>query len=190
MRGVSQTETPLDRDPPNPLWTDKYMWKHNFHKLRLRAIISRISGYNSKLKLSVNTHLSLLSVHNAQSLHGYQFLTKCVAKIASLIVSLSARNESRWIIFRGHYYLALIMYVNISIEIVVNCLNLKNNIERQQYFLCCHWNPSFGLLVTSALVSKPGWISRLPASSPARNGFLRFTSGVTPADLLTASMTA
>ena len=39
-------------------------------------------------------------------------------------------------------------------------------------------------------VSKPGWIPRLPALSPACNEFLRFTSGVTPADLLAASMAA
>ena len=39
-------------------------------------------------------------------------------------------------------------------------------------------------------VSKPGWTPHLCASSPAHNGFLRFTSGVTPADLLAASMAA
>ena len=39
-------------------------------------------------------------------------------------------------------------------------------------------------------VSKPGWIPRLLAVSPVCNGFLRFTSGATPTDLLTASMVA
>ena len=34
-------------------------------------------------------------------------------------------------------------------------------------------------------VSKPGWIPGFRASSNACNGFLRFISGVTPADLLT-----
>ena len=39
-------------------------------------------------------------------------------------------------------------------------------------------------------VSKPGCIPHLHAFSPACNGFLRFTSGATPADPLTASMAA
>ena len=39
-------------------------------------------------------------------------------------------------------------------------------------------------------VSKSRWILSLHASSPARNGFLKFTDGATPADLLTASMAA
>ena len=39
-------------------------------------------------------------------------------------------------------------------------------------------------------VSKPGWICHLRVSPPACNGFLRFTSGATPADLLAATMTA
>ena len=38
--------------------------------------------------------------------------------------------------------------------------------------------------------SKLGWICHLCDLSLAWNGFLRFTSGATPADLLTASMTA
>ena len=42
-----------------------------------------------------------------------------------------------------------------------------------------------GLLVTSVIGFKPGWIP-----SPACNGFLRFTSSATPADLLVASMVA
>ena len=37
-------------------------------------------------------------------------------------------------------------------------------------------------------VSKPGWIPHLDTSSPTSNGFLRSTSGVTPADLLVASI--
>ena len=37
-------------------------------------------------------------------------------------------------------------------------------------------------------VSKPGWIPHLHAFLPACNGFFRFTSGATPADILTASM--
>ena len=39
-------------------------------------------------------------------------------------------------------------------------------------------------------VSKPGWIPRFHASLPVHNGFLRFTSGAIPADLLAASMAA
>ena len=39
-------------------------------------------------------------------------------------------------------------------------------------------------------VSKLGGIPSLYASSPVSNGFLRFTTGATPADLLTASMAA
>ena len=39
-------------------------------------------------------------------------------------------------------------------------------------------------------VLKPGWIPHLPASLPACNGFLRFTSGVIPAGRLRASMAA
>ena len=41
----------------------------------------------------------------------------------------------------------------------------------------------------SALDSKPGWILTYMLSHLC-NGFLRFTSGVTPADLLTASIVA
>ena len=37
-------------------------------------------------------------------------------------------------------------------------------------------------------VSKPGWISQICALSSAWNGFLRFTSVATPADLLAATM--
>ena len=40
------------------------------------------------------------------------------------------------------------------------------------------------------LVSKSGWIPCLHASSPVFNGFIRLTSGATPADLLTASIAA
>ena len=39
-------------------------------------------------------------------------------------------------------------------------------------------------------VSKSGWIPHLYAFLPACNGFLRFTSGATPANLLMASMAA
>ena len=42
----------------------------------------------------------------------------------------------------------------------------------------------------SPKVSKPGWIPRLRALSPACNGLLRFTAGATPADLLSDSMAA
>ena len=38
--------------------------------------------------------------------------------------------------------------------------------------------------------SKPGWIPRLRALSPACNEFLRFTSGATPADCVKVSMAA
>ena len=59
-------------------------------------------------------------------------------------------------------------------------------------------SPFCGLLIplfwTSGNIC-PGFQSqgrslRLHTSSPAHNGFLRFTSGVTPADLLAASMAA
>ena len=46
--------------------------------------------------------------------------------------------------------------------------------------------PLFGLLVMSALDFKAREDPSFYASSPACNGFLRFTSGVTPANLLTA----
>ena len=36
----------------------------------------------------------------------------------------------------------------------------------------------------------PGWIPHVYASSPACGGFLRFTSGVTPTDLLVSSIAA
>ena len=39
-------------------------------------------------------------------------------------------------------------------------------------------------------VPNPGWIPHLHASSPVHNRCLRFTSGVTPADLLAACMAA
>ena len=58
-------------------------------------------------------------------------------------------------------------------------------------FLWGHRYPCrFGLLVTSPWVSKPAWIPRLHALSPVCNGFLKFTSSVTPANFLTASMAA
>ena len=55
-------------------------------------------------------------------------------------------------------------------------------------FLWGHWYPCFGLLVTSAL----GFKARVDslACFLACMLFLRFTSGATPADLLTASMAA
>ena len=52
--------------------------------------------------------------------------------------------------------------------------------------------PCFGLLAMSALgwfQSRDGYI-RLHASTPALNGFLRFTSGVTPTDLMVARKVA
>ena len=61
------------------------------------------------------------------------------------------------------------------------------NFWRTSVFL---WGPSFGLLVMSALLSKPGWSSCLCASLSACNGFLRFTSGATPADHFMTSMAA
>ena len=39
-------------------------------------------------------------------------------------------------------------------------------------------------------VSKPGWFPHLRASLPAHKGFLRFTSGVAPADCIEVSMAA
>ena len=39
-------------------------------------------------------------------------------------------------------------------------------------------------------VSKPGWIPHLHALLPARNEFLRFSSGATPADCIQVSMAA
>ena len=39
-------------------------------------------------------------------------------------------------------------------------------------------------------ISKAGWIPHLHALSPVCNGFLRFSSGATPADVLSASMVA
>ena len=56
-------------------------------------------------------------------------------------------------------------------------------------FCCCfeslcvgHWRSCLKLLLTSALGFKTGWVHRLPALSSVHNGFLRFTSSVTPAD--------
>ena len=64
-------------------------------------------------------------------------------------------------------------------------------IEEHRCFLWGHCYPWFGLLVKSAQGSKPGWIPHLHVFSlPAYYRFLRFTSGMTPADLLMASMTA
>ena len=59
-------------------------------------------------------------------------------------------------------------------------------------------SPFFGATNTPVLdfwwrlpwISKSGWIPHLRASSPAHNGCLIFTSGVTPANLLAASMAA
>ena len=42
--------------------------------------------------------------------------------------------------------------------------------------------------VLPAWVSNPGWIPHLHASSPMHNRCLRFSSGATPADLLTADI--
>ena len=57
--------------------------------------------------------------------------------------------------------------------------------EGHQSYLWGHWYLLFGLLVTSAWGSKKRWIPRLHDSLPVCNGFLRFTSRLTPDDLLT-----
>ena len=60
-----------------------------------------------------------------------------------------------------------------------------------QFLLWGHWYPCFGLLVTSALGFKARVDHPLLACFvDVHNGFLRFTSGVTPANLLMASMAA
>ena len=67
---------------------------------------------------------------------------------------------------------------------------LTNVLEGIKSFLWGHWYPCFGLPVTSIEGFKVGWIFHFCAFSPARNGFLRFTSGAKPPNLLTASMVA
>ena len=66
---------------------------------------------------------------------------------------------------------------------------LKFIIGGHKSFLWSHWYPCFGPLVTFPWGSKPG-STCLCAFSLAYSGFLRFTSGMTPADLLAASMGA
>ena len=79
-------------------------------------------------------------------------------------------------------------------------VQVKSTIKKK-FFLNFFWadtSPFCGVTDTPVLgiwwcmlwISKPGWIPHLGASSLACNGFLRFTSGVTLADFLAASMAA
>ena len=78
------------------------------------------------------------------------------------------------------------------------CFRLTNILFFFFFFFGGHESFFSGATDTSVLdfwwclpwVSKPGWIPHLHASLPGHNGFLRFTSGVTPTDLLAASMAA
>ena len=51
------------------------------------------------------------------------------------------------------------------------------------------WYPGYGILVRSVLDLKPGWVL-IYMLSHLCNGFVIFASGVTPADLLTATIVA
>ena len=64
------------------------------------------------------------------------------------------------------------------------------NFWRTSVLLCDHWYPCFGLLVTSTLAFKAKVDPLLVCFLPSCNGFLRFTSGATPADLLVVSRAA
>ena len=67
---------------------------------------------------------------------------------------------------------------------------LKKILEDIKSFLWDHWYSSFEFLVISVLGFKAKVDCCLHTSWPACNGFLRFTSSATPADLLTASTSA
>ena len=63
------------------------------------------------------------------------------------------------------------------------------NFGGYQFFFVGPLIPLFGLMVTSVLSFKASvGSSHLHSLLPACNGILRFTSGVTPADLLVARM--
>ena len=64
------------------------------------------------------------------------------------------------------------------------------NFRGHKSFLWGHWYPVLDFWWCLPWVSKPGWIPRLHALSPACNEFLRFTSGATPADCIEVSMAA
>ena len=69
-------------------------------------------------------------------------------------------------------------------------LSPEKSFGGRKSFLWGHWHSCFGLLVMSLLGFKTSGIPHLCALSPACNGFLRFTSSVTPANLLVARMAA
>ena len=79
--------------------------------------------------------------------------------------------------------------LKIKTIVIVVLIFLKKKYGGYQSFL---WGPRYHCFCTCGDIC-PGFQSQggfphLYASSPTHNGFLRFTSGATPADLLTASL--
>ena len=93
-----------------------------------------------------------------------------------------------------HGYLCCRIYFLQCAVSSVRCDSSRSHIlNRENYtnsLLWGLWYPCLGILVLSAIGFKGRVDPHLCASSPACNAFLRFTSGVTAADLLTASMAA
>ena len=111
---------------------------------------------------------------------------KCISNISSPIFRKSSffKKKQNW----------LIRWLN------TKCLSRNNNSKslywiifitfwRTSVFYEGHKYPCFGLL---SLISKTGWPCLIPQDTKnlIYDGFLRFTSGATPADLLTTSIAA
>ena len=73
-------------------------------------------------------------------------------------------------------------WVSYPKKIVKNPFFLKKYLEDVSPFRGATDTPVLDFWSRLLWVSKPGWIPRLHALSPACNEFLRFTSGATPAD--------
>ena len=77
-------------------------------------------------------------------------------------------------------------YVSDVVFSIASCFVVFLNLDISPFV-----GPLIPLFWTSVpWVSKPGQVHSMSDSSPACNGFLRFSSGATPADLMTASWAA
>ena len=106
-----------------------------------------------------------------------------------LIINMLRWDLLRWCCTIGLYFCSFNIYTQVtSRDIFTSYFSLI--FGRYRSFLWGHWYPSFTLLVTSTLGCKTRVDPLLVYPLPVWNGVLRFTSGGTPADLLTASIAA
>ena len=59
-RVVCVADSSRDQRQTSPLWTDRYLWKHNLHKFYLQAVINGSNVYTSKTTVQVILWISLL----------------------------------------------------------------------------------------------------------------------------------